>query len=95
MIKVVAKSYAKGDMLEQVLELSKEMVAETVKEEGCIKYELFQDVKEPNVLIFIEEWESEEALNKHIASEHFKRIIPQINVLREKASEMNMCKKLF
>lgn len=95
MIKVVAKSYAKADKLDRILELSKEMVEKTVKEEGCISYGLYQDVKNPLVLIFIEEWESENALNKHIASEHFTRIIPQINELREKPSDMNMCKKLF
>lgn len=95
MIKVVAKSYAKGDKLDRILELSKEMVETTVKEEGCIKYELCQDVKDPKIIIILEEWENEEALNKHIASEHFKRIIPQLNELREKASDINICKKLF
>jgi quinol monooxygenase YgiN len=95
MIKVVAKSSAKADKLEKYLELSREMVEKTVKEEGCIRYELFQDVKDPRVMIIIEEWENEEALNKHSASEHFKRIIPQLNGLREKASEVNRCKKLF
>lgn len=95
MIKVVAKSYAKEDKLDKILELSREMVENTVKEEGCIKYELFQDLKDSRVMIIIEEWESEEALNRHIVSEHFKRIIPLLNVLREKPSEMNICKKLF
>ena len=95
MIKVVAKIYPKEDKLDQILELSREMVEKTVKEEGCGKYELFQDVRDSRVMIIIEEWESEEALNKHIASEHFKRIIPQLNELREKASEMNICRKLF
>ena len=95
MIKVVAKSFAKGDKLDRILELSEEMVGRTVKEEGCIKYELFQDLKDPKVMIIIEEWENEEALNKHMASEHFIRIIPQLNELREKASEINICKKLL
>jgi pentatricopeptide repeat protein len=95
MIKVVAKSYVKNEKLSKALELTKEMVEKTVKEEGCIRYELFQDIKDPNVMIFIEEWESEEALNKHMVSEHFKRIIPQLNEQREKASEVNICKKLF
>ena len=54
MIKVVAKSYVKNDKLGKALELSKEMVEKTVKEEGCIKYELFQDVKNPKTLIIIE-----------------------------------------
>lgn len=95
MIKVVAKSLAKADKLDIILELSAELVEKTVKEEGCIKYELFQDMKNPNVMIFIEEWESEEALSKHMASEHFTRIVPQLNEMKEKASEINILKKLF
>lgn len=95
MIKVVAKSYAKGENIEKILELTREMVENTVKEEGCIKYEFFQDIKAPKVMLIIEEWESEEALNLHMASEHFKRIIPQLNELREKPSEVSICKKVF
>lgn len=95
MIKVVAKSFAKAGKLERILELSNEMVENTVKEEGCIKYQLFQDVKDPKVMIIIEEWENEEALDRHKASEHFRRIVPQLNELRGKASEINILKKLF
>ena len=95
MIKVVAKSFAKPDKLDKILKLSAEMVEKTVKEEGCIKYELFQDIKAPEVLVIVEEWESEEALSRHMASEHFTRIVPQLNELREKASEVNILKKLF
>jgi len=95
MIKIVAKSAAKVGKLDSILELFKEMVERTIKEEGCLKYELFQDLNDPNVLILIEEWENSEVLNKHMASEHFKRIIPQLNELREEAPEINRCKKLF
>jgi quinol monooxygenase YgiN len=95
MIKVVAKSYAKEGKVDKILELSKELVEKTVIEEGCISYELFQDLEDPKAIVFIEEWESEEALSKHMASEHFKRIVPQLNELREKASEINKYKKVF
>lgn len=94
MVKVVAKSYAKEGKVDKILELSKEMVEKTVVEEGCISYELFQDLNDQRAIIIIEEWESEEALNKHMASEHFTRIVPQLNELREK-SELNKCKKVF
>lgn len=93
MIKVVAKSYAKADGLDRILELSREMVEKTVVEDGCISYELFQDVKDPRAMIIIEEWESQEALDRHMASEHFKRLVPQLNELRERPSELNICKK--
>ncbi|MGE5677362.1 MAG: putative quinol monooxygenase [Pseudomonadota bacterium] len=95
MLRVVAKSYAKEGKVEQILQLSKEMVEKTVLEEGCISYELFQDINDPRAMIILEEWESEEALNKHIESEHFKRIIPQLSELREGTSVVNRCKKVL
>jgi quinol monooxygenase YgiN len=95
MIKVVAKSFSKPDKLDEILKLTAEMVEKTVNEEGCIKYEAFQDIRAPEVIIIIEEWESQEALNRHMASEHFRRIVPKLNELRQKASEVNVLKKLF
>ena len=95
MIKVIARSVSKEDELEKVLELGKELVAATVKEDGCIKYEIFQDVENPRALIVVEEWESMEALNNHMASDHFKRILPEMNKSMSQEFELNICKKAF
>ncbi len=95
MIKVVAKNFIKKDKIEEVLEHIKELVAITVKEEGCIKYEIYQDEKDKSILTMIEEWESKEALNNHMASEHFKRIVPIIGAFAEKAGEINLYKKVI
>ena len=43
MVKVVARNLVKKDKVDAFIELAKELVEETRKEEGCIKYELFQD----------------------------------------------------
>lgn len=95
MIKVVAKNFAKEDKIKEVTELCKELVEETRKEEGCIKYEVFQDVNEPNVLTMIEEWDSVEALNKHMKSEHFTRIIPEFGELMDKDGDINVYTKII
>ena len=95
MIKIVAKNYIKEDKIDEVLEHMKELVAITVKEEGCISYEMYQDEKDKSILTMIEEWESKEALNKHMSSEHFKRIVPIIGEFAEKAGETNLYKKII
>lgn len=95
MVKVVAKNYAKEDKVKEVIELCRELVNETRKEEGCIKYEFFQDVNEPSILTFIEEWISVEALKKHMKSEHFTRIIPEFGKLMEKDGDINVYKKVI
>lgn len=95
MIKVIAKNFAKGDKIDKILELAKELIETTIKEEGCIKYEMYQDLKSPDQLIMVEEWETIENLDKHMASEHFKRIVPQMSVYMDKKPEMNVCKKVI
>ena len=50
MIKVIARSIIKKDNLSDALEIYKLLVAETVKETGCIAYELFQELNNPNNL---------------------------------------------
>lgn len=78
MIKVVAKSKVKADNLDTVLNLYEELVQATRKEEGCIVYELYQDVEDPCVLSMIEEWEDKASLDAHMKTEHFTRIVPLV-----------------
>ncbi|MBI6872105.1 putative quinol monooxygenase [Clostridium aciditolerans] len=95
MIKVVAKKLVNEGKVEEVIKLYEELVRETRKEEGCIKYELYQDEKDPRVLAVIEEWESKDALERHMNSEHFTRIVPMIGELAEKKKDMNIYNKLI
>ncbi|MBV7274253.1 antibiotic biosynthesis monooxygenase [Clostridiaceae bacterium UIB06] len=95
MIKVVAKKNVNEGEVEKVIKLYEELVRETRKETGCIKYELYQDEKNINILAVIEEWEDKECLNKHMNSEHFIRIVPMIRELTSEKSDMNIYNKLI
>lgn len=94
MIKVVAKKLVNEGKLEVVISLYEQLVQATRKEEGCIKYELYQDEKEPRILAVIEEWESKEALAIHMKSEHFTRIVPMIGEHTEKKADINIYNKI-
>ncbi len=93
MIKVVAKGYAQEDKVKEIIEICKELVELTRKEEGCIRYELYQDINDSTILTFVEEWESKEALDKHMKTEHFTRIVPIKNKLMAKLTEINIYNK--
>jgi len=95
MIKVVAKNFAKENKIDKFLELAKELVEKTVKEVGCIKYEMYQDIKVPTELIIREEWETEEDLNNHMTSEDFKRIVSLMTKYLSKKAEINIYRKVF
>jgi hypothetical protein len=42
------------------------LVNETVKEEGCIEYGLYQELSNSDVLTFLEEWRDENSLDEHM-----------------------------
>ena len=89
MIKVVSKGVFYEDKTEEALKLYEELVEKSRKEDGCISYYLFRDIENKSILTMIEEWESQDALNKHRETEHFKRLVPLIGMLRE-SKELNI-----
>jgi quinol monooxygenase YgiN len=94
-IKVVAKSEIREDQVEAYKRLASELIHETRKEHGCISYELFQDIDHPDVCTFIEAWEDMDALNRHMKSAHFERLVPRMVQLKDKPSEVNVYQLLF
>ncbi len=94
MVKVVAQNTMVPEKVEEAIRLYQELVAKTRQEKGCIKYELFQDVKDPSILAVIEEWESQEALDMHMKTEHFTRIVPMLNEFKV-SSNLNIYKKII
>lgn len=79
MLKVIAQDFIKPEAIEIVLPLYRELVEKTRQEELCVAYDLFIDQKDSGHFIFIEEWPDRAALDAHCASEHFQRLVPQIN----------------
>lgn len=82
MLKVIAEDFIHFDAVDTVLPLYRELVACTLREPRCLGYELFVDQKDPGHFIFIELWPDRAALDLHCASEHFKRLVPQINAFQ-------------
>jgi quinol monooxygenase YgiN len=83
MIKIIAKNRLKEGTKDQALALFDEMIAATRQEAGCIKYELYELEDDSNTLTCIEEWEGPEYLDAHLNSEHFQRLIPQIDAYKQ------------
>ena len=68
---VMAELSAKENCEDELIALAESLVEETLKEEGNIDYKFLKAPKE-NKFTFIEQWESAEALSKHMASPHFQ-----------------------
>jgi len=59
-------------------EAKRTLVEPTVKEAGCIRYELCQDLAEPNRFAMIECWESEQALQAHLAQPSLQQAVARL-----------------
>lgn len=82
MIKVVSKGVFREEALQKVIALYQELIAETKKEQGCLSYELYQDIDNPCIMTMLETWENKACLDAHSVSAHFQRIVPEIGKFR-------------
>ena len=85
MIHILASFKVKNDKLSDFIKLCNELIEESRKEEGCVSYHLQQNTEKENHLVFVEEWKSNEAIEKHNASGHFTRIVPLLVEMCENA----------
>ena len=85
MIHILASFKVKNDKLSDFIKLCDELIEESRKEEGCVSYHLQQNTERENYLVFVEEWKSNEAIEKHNSSEHFTRIVPLLVEMCEDA----------
>jgi quinol monooxygenase YgiN len=77
----------KPEQREQARQLVLWMAEETGKEAGCLTYRFYSDLADPNTFFIFEEWESEEALQRHFQSEHMKKFQQQApNLLAGRAN---------
>lgn len=71
----------KPDAREEALVLARRMTEETLKEMGCISYDFYVGLRDPNTLMLFQEWESMDALMGHFQTEHmeeFMRELPRV-----------------
>ena len=79
MIVVVGRVKTDDQHRDELLRIGHEGVAASLQDEGCISYRLYEDTERPNEFVFIEEWESDAALQEHFATSHiaeFMRTLP-------------------
>lgn len=93
MIIVTAKCILKDHKKEEFKIIAQKLIEETNKENGCISYDLYEDINDENIVSFIEQWTDKEALENHMNTEHFKTICPKLGELQIKDSIINVYKK--
>jgi quinol monooxygenase YgiN len=87
-VRLIARVVAKPGKAEELKARLRQMIAPTHREEGCLFYELFE-ASEGGRFLFNELWASQEALDKHANSAHFKEFIGSAQPLLAEPLELN------
>ena len=92
-IRVIARAFARSGKEEQLRNTLARMLAPTRAEPGCRLYELYES-NNNGLFYFHEEWESQDALDRHTKTSHDKQLTKNVHDLIEGAFEVNILNSL-
>lgn len=73
MITTVGMFKIQSDKREAFLAFARDLVTNSLSEDGCTAYGIYEDITKPGVFSLIEIWASQEMLDAHYKTAHFKR----------------------
>ena len=73
MVYVIATVHVRSEHRADFLENARIVISATLKEAGCQSYDLFSSITEPNCFVFVERWDTREALGRHFEAPHSKQ----------------------
>ena len=68
---------------QSVLESAKRLTEASLKQEGCIAYDIYESATREDVLMICETWKDQESLDAHSASEVFHK---EVSFMHDNAS---------
>ena len=81
MVIVTAKVKLQSVKSEEFLEAVRVMKPQVMQDPGAIQYSLHRSAEDPDMFIFYERYESEEAFAHHLSTDHFKVLAGTIDPL--------------
>lgn len=70
-----------------MIEAGKELVACSLKDKGCVAYDLFASATREDVFMICETWADEASLSAHENAPHFQTLVPKIESLAKMKME--------
>ena len=93
-VAVFVEEKIKAGQTEAFVEYMREMIALTKKEDGCIAYDLYEAADGSGAVVLMEIWESKEALDRHIQTDHFKKFVPGGDIYKDGPPSMKVFNRL-
>lgn len=81
MIVVVGRVSTDASMRAELIEVAGKVASASRQEAGCISYRVYEDTERANDFVFVEEWESEEALQQHFGTGHIRDFMQSITAV--------------
>lgn len=82
MILVTLKMIVQPERRSDLLETMRGMLEPARVERGCLSYCLYEDVENRNIFVLLEEWATQEDLEKHISKDK-QRLLALMDLLSE------------
>jgi len=70
-VSVVVRVVARSETVAEIGAIVQRLAARSRQEDGCISYDVLQDVSRPELFLLVEEWTSVSALDAHNKTAHF------------------------
>ena len=68
----------KPDSRERAIDLARRMADATREEIGCISYDFYVGLSDPNTLMLFQEWENMESLMGHFQTDHMDAFLKEL-----------------
>ena len=66
---------------DKVLDIARKLTECSLKEPGCVAYDIFESSTRPDVLMICETWKDAESLDAHEKATHFVTLVPKLQEL--------------
>ena len=80
---VTLRMIVRPEKRKDLLETMRGMLEPARVEKGCLNYRLYEDIENRNIFILLEEWETQEDLEKHIRTDNQRRMLALMDLLSE------------
>ncbi|WP_313549816.1 putative quinol monooxygenase [Pseudomonas sp.] len=89
-ISVIASIQTRSEHEQEVVEAIRACISLSEAEEGCLLYSCHKDINISGRFVFIERWASKDALDRHVQTVHFLKMIKAIEPLLVKGFDVSI-----
>ena len=72
---------------DELVTIARELTAASLRDEGCVAYDLYESATRRDVLLICETWQDEASLAAHARQPHFTVLVPRLRELGEMKTE--------